>query len=271
MTGSFSLLDAAGEDDSAMRKCSLKNEKLYTSDLQINVRKIRTSLVMEVLTASPELVIVASTNPVKINSVKLGFAEMFPSRLFDFKGIEAASGVSDQPIGHEETRLGSKNRVENSLKAYPDADWYVGLEGGCILEETIEGSGASMYCIAYISIFEKRTKRWSCSTTGRFLLPNPLAKLVADGMELGLADAKYFNRSESCKKQDGTIGHLTGGILNRTTYYSHAVSLALVPFSVQSEHYYDNEVITMNSKQTESAKVEEDRRMRVLLSQLRGR
>jgi non-canonical (house-cleaning) NTP pyrophosphatase len=67
------------------------------------------------------------------------------------------------------------------------------------------------------------------SRTGAFYLPEEIARLVRDGMELGHADDVVFGRSNS-KQQDGSIGLLTGGVIDRTLYYEHAVVLALIPF-----------------------------------------
>lgn len=55
-------------------------------------------------------VIVASQNPVKINTTKLGFQLMLPDEEFEFIGVKADSGVSDQPMSNEETLNGAKSR-----------------------------------------------------------------------------------------------------------------------------------------------------------------
>jgi non-canonical (house-cleaning) NTP pyrophosphatase len=62
-----------------------------------------------------------------------------------------------------------------------------------------------------------------------FYLPDEVAALVRGGMELGHADDVVFGRSNS-KQEDGSVGLLTGGVINRETYYAHAVVLALIPF-----------------------------------------
>lgn len=56
-------------------------------------------------------VIVASTNPVKINSVEMGLSRMFPEVVFKVEGVSAPSNVSDQPMSEEETLRGAINRV----------------------------------------------------------------------------------------------------------------------------------------------------------------
>ncbi|MEN0049906.1 MAG: DUF84 family protein, partial [Bacteroidota bacterium] len=56
-------------------------------------------------------IIVASKNPVKIKAALQGFQEMFPEGFFEAEGIAVPSGVSDQPMGNEETYQGAWNRV----------------------------------------------------------------------------------------------------------------------------------------------------------------
>ena len=52
-----------------------------------------------------------SKNPVKINAAKCIFSIYFPERDIDCQGVNAPSGVPDQPIGEEQTRIGAQNRV----------------------------------------------------------------------------------------------------------------------------------------------------------------
>jgi non-canonical (house-cleaning) NTP pyrophosphatase len=53
--------------------------------------------------------------------------------------------------------------------------------------------------------------------------------LIQQGKELGEADDIVFNQSNS-KQANGSIGILTGDVIDRTALYAHAVILALVPF-----------------------------------------
>ena len=60
-----------------------------------------------------ELIVVGSKNPVKISCTQEGFMQAF-DRTFSISGVQAASEVSDQPMGLEETLLGAKNRAKNA-------------------------------------------------------------------------------------------------------------------------------------------------------------
>ena len=56
-----------------------------------------------------------------------------------------------------------------------------------------------------------------------------LASPVSQGIELGVADDMVFGRVDS-KRTGGSVGLLSGGLIDRTAYYEHAMILALVPF-----------------------------------------
>lgn len=177
------------------------------------------------------VVIVASNNPVKISAAKNGFTSMFPGVIFDFKSVGVPSGVSDQPTGNLETLLGATRRAENARRAVPEADYWVGIEGG------VEDDNGDLAAFAWIVILGRELI--GKGRTGTFFLPPGVANLVRQGMELGDADDVIFGTSNS-KQQNGAIGLLTGDVLNRTTLYEHAVLLALVPFKSPQLYRVEN-------------------------------
>ncbi len=166
-------------------------------------------------------IIVASTNPVKIQAALDGFQRMFPDQSFTAQGMSAASGVSDQPMTDAETRRGALNRVTNARQALPDADYWIGMEGGV---EDVEGE---LETFAWIVVTDG--VRTGKSRTATFYLPEETARLVRQGIELGHADDRVFGRSNS-KQQNGSVGLLTGDAIDRTGFYTQAVVLALIPF-----------------------------------------
>lgn len=168
-------------------------------------------------------ILVASTNPVKIQAALHGFQAIFPELEADVAGVAAHSGVPDQPFGDEETRRGAANRVRYVAKAYPDTDYVIGIEGGCTCHR--DGK-VSVYAWVVIEALDGTLGQ---SKTGTFYLPEEVARLVQDGMELGDADDVIFGKSNS-KQSTGSVGLLTGDVVTRTDYYVHAVILALIPF-----------------------------------------
>lgn len=166
-------------------------------------------------------IVVASTNPVKIESTQHGFVQVFPKADLRVSGISVPSGVSDQPMTDAETLTGASNRAHNAKSAQPDADYWVGIEGG------VENVNGVLHVLAWIVVLDKA--RSGRSRTATFLLPDEVAQLVNQGMELGDADDVIFQR-ENSKQQNGSIGLLTQDRIDRTAYYSHAVVMALIPF-----------------------------------------
>ncbi|MBL8146863.1 MAG: inosine/xanthosine triphosphatase [Anaerolineae bacterium] len=173
-------------------------------------------------------IIVASANPVKIRAALGGFQRMWPEQTFVADGVSIPSGVSDQPMGDDETLRGAYQRAAGAREARPNASYWVGIEGGCA-----EGAGG-METFAWVVVLGHATS--GHSRTGMFMLPDEVAELVRGGMELGHADDAVFGRSNS-KQEDGSVGLMTGGVIDRAAYYEHAVVLALIPFRQPQLHF----------------------------------
>ena len=171
-------------------------------------------------TSEKALIIVGSKNPVKIDCTEEAFSEMF-EKAFTVSGVQTASEVSDQPMGLEETLLGAQNRVKNARNFFPEADFWVGIEGG-LSEDSL-----GMFAFAWVCIENKKGKKGTAQT-GTFYLPDAIVKLVKSGMELGQADDEFFKENNS-KQKGGSVGILTKGKVTRSEYYSEAIKLALIP------------------------------------------
>ncbi|SNS12244.1 inosine/xanthosine triphosphatase [Belliella buryatensis] len=169
-----------------------------------------------------KLVIVGSKNPVKISCTDLGFHQAFDREAFLIEGLNVSSEVDDQPIGDEQTYLGAYNRAKNSKNVFPEADFWVGIEGG------VEEQAGEMYAFAWVVIIDP-TGKIGKAKTATFFLPNVITDLIKGGMELGAADDQVFNR-ENSKQGNGAVGILTNGAVNRKEYYAQAIILALIPF-----------------------------------------
>ncbi|MGK7294643.1 MAG: inosine/xanthosine triphosphatase [Candidatus Wenzhouxiangella sp. M2_3B_020] len=165
--------------------------------------------------------VVASSNPVKLRAVRGGFEAMFPDEEIDLLPVSVDSGVSDQPSGSDETLAGARNRARAASLSRPDADYWFGIEGG--IEDRDSGMAAFAWVVARCGETEGRGR------TAEFVLPEAVAELVRDGLELGEADDRVFGRSDS-KRKEGAIGLLTGNAIDRASLYREAVVMALIPF-----------------------------------------
>ncbi len=170
-------------------------------------------------------VIVGSKNPVKVGCTREAFSQAF-GKLGLVEGVDAISNIPAQPRSEEEALLGAKNRATHAKSLVPDADYWVGIEGG--VDEDPQG----MYAFAWIYVLHRSGKS-SQSKTGTFYLPPQVVALIQDGMELGHADDLVF-QAQNSKQQGGSVGLLTHGLLTREGYYQQAMVLALIPFLNES-------------------------------------
>ena len=166
-------------------------------------------------------VIIASKNPVKIKAVEIGFKKMFPSESFEYEGVSVSSDVSDQPMNDTETLEGATNRAEKARVQFQKADFWIGIEGG------IEKFNDEMNAFAWVVV--RTNSLTGKAKTGTFFLPRQVVALIDAGKELGEADDIVFGYSNS-KQKNGAVGILTGNVIDRTSYYTEAVILALIPF-----------------------------------------
>lgn len=166
-------------------------------------------------------IVIASANPVKLAAAHQGFEKMFPQESFELRSVEAPSGVRDQPMSSQETEQGAHNRACAAAKLVPQADYWVGIEGG--IEELDKEMAAFAWVVVYSPNLTGRGR------TGTFFLPPVVASLIRQGKELGEADDIIFGKNNS-KQANGAIGILTDDVIDRTRLYEHAVILALTPF-----------------------------------------
>ncbi|RMG66541.1 MAG: non-canonical purine NTP phosphatase [Bacteroidetes bacterium] len=165
--------------------------------------------------------IVASKNPVKIEAARRGFAALFPDVSCQCEGIGVPSDVADQPFSEEETLTGARNRAGGARAARPEADLWIGIEGG------VAPMDGGLGAFAWIVVEGKEQK--GQARTATFMLPPPVAVLLSEGLELGEADDRIFGQ-ENSKQVNGAIGLLTHDAIVRETLYRPAVIMALIPF-----------------------------------------
>lgn len=166
-------------------------------------------------------IVIASTNPVKVQAVVNGFRRLFPDTKSQVSTVSVPSEVAHQPLSDEETLRGALNRSNNARRARPAADYWIGIEGG------VQALNDELAAFAWI-VVQSETLQGQ-ARTGTFFLPPAVAALIREGKELGDADDIVFGRSNS-KQDNGAVGILTGNVIDRAQLYEHAMILALIPF-----------------------------------------
>lgn len=163
---------------------------------------------------------VGSENPVKINCVAEAAHAFWPQA--GAVGVSTDSGVSAQPMTDHEMLTGALNRARQALKKVDGSSYGVGVEGGVHDDED------GLWAYAWVVVID-REGRTGKGQSGRFLLPESVARLVRNGMELGDADDQIFGRNNS-KRKEGAIGILSDGLIKRLDLYKPAVTFALLRF-----------------------------------------
>lgn len=163
-------------------------------------------------------IIVASTNPVKVAAAEAVFQRIDPAPVLH--SVPVNSGVSEQPIGNEETRRGAVNRVQAVMA--PGYDYAVAFEGGVIRTEH-----GLMTC-AWCAVLDQNGVL-GIGGGANILLP-PIARHMIDaGAELGDVMDRLTGEHNT-KQHGGAIGVLTGGLMNRREAYQAILTLALARF-----------------------------------------
>lgn len=172
-------------------------------------------------------VIVASTNPVKVNAAEDGFKKMFPEEEIEVIGKSVASGVAHQPMSDNETFTGAKTRAENAKTSFPDADFWVGIEGG-VEENENDPTKSTMVAFAWVVVLGISNDVSGEARSASFRLPRVISELIRGGIELGEADDRVFGVQNS-KQQNGAVGLLTDNVVDRFALYCMPVVLSLIP------------------------------------------
>ncbi|MGO1308776.1 MAG: inosine/xanthosine triphosphatase [Kluyvera intermedia] len=162
-------------------------------------------------------VVVATTNPAKIQAILAAFDQIFGEGSCHIDAISVDTGVPEQPFGSTQTRTGARNRVANARQARPDADFWVAIEAG--IDE-----GATFSWV----VIESREQRGE-SRSATLTLPEVILEQVLAGEALGPV-MSTLTGIDKIGNKEGAIGVFTAGVLTRSSVYHQAVVLALSPF-----------------------------------------
>jgi inosine/xanthosine triphosphatase len=170
---------------------------------------------------------VGSSNPVKIEAVRLAVSGQWPDS--QVTGIEVASGVSDQPMSDDETKQGSENRARAvlaaGLKQTPSlaqdaVALGIGLEGG-----VFEAGRGEMYSTVWVSVCDQSGSFWQANGA-RILVPQIIADRIRAGEEMGPV-VQAITGEQDVRQKQGMFGVITKDFVNRTEEYSAIAKIAV--------------------------------------------
>jgi inosine/xanthosine triphosphatase len=167
-------------------------------------------------------IVVASKNPIKVSAARNAVCGQFPQSTLQLVAIAVDSGVNAQPMSDEETRRGARNRADEAGRQHAQADFWIGMEGG------LEKIGDRLMAFAWIAVRDYRG-RINEARSATLPLPECVVELIEAGMELGDANDKIFDTTDS-KSQGGAYGLLTNGLYTRESIYYQTLVIAMVPF-----------------------------------------
>jgi inosine/xanthosine triphosphatase len=171
-------------------------------------------------------IFVGSANPVKVNAVLAAAIETWPD--VEAQGFSVESGVSDQPFSDEETKQGAINRakaaLEEGLKINKEEIVYlgVGMEGGIV------DLDKEMWSTVWAAVVDQQGSV-TLSAGARFRVPDSVADKIRAKVEMGHAVAEIIGEENKnkIKQEQGLIGILTNGFIDRTEEYQGIIKLAL--------------------------------------------
>ncbi|MFT9821159.1 inosine/xanthosine triphosphatase [Lysinibacillus sp. NPDC056185] len=166
----------------------------------------------------PLRVVTGSRNPAKTAAVREAF-RLLTGAEPTVEGI-AVEDTTAQPMTDEETLAGAEYRARSARSARPEADFWVGIEGG------VETVGGRLMVNAWVVVLSGDAVGRSRSAT--FELPEAVAEPIRNGTEMGGITARVQQGGDW--REMGLVSELSSGVVTRTTYYVQPVVLALLKF-----------------------------------------
>lgn len=161
---------------------------------------------------------IGTTNQAKSTAVRIEWKKHVKGSTF--QEFNVMSGVSDQPIGDNETLTGAKNRALHVLKDSDiDIDIAFGLEGG------VKELDGVMY-ICNWGVLATKEGQVFMAGGAQIPLPEEVAKPIRAGEELGPVMDKYMMR-EGIRHKEGAVGVFTNGLVNRSDMFEHIIRLLI--------------------------------------------
>jgi inosine/xanthosine triphosphatase len=169
-------------------------------------------------------VMIISKNPVKIEATRDSFSQFYNNIKF-FELETANTNLAPQPIGEEETFKTSRRRVEYGRRIKPNFTFYVGIEGGVIINTRSNHARIVVYSsVGNNNVIE--TVR-GCEIP----LPSQWYEELVKQHHNELGDLMTnISGIPDIKQKQGAVGFLTRNVTKRYDILKQSVTMALIPF-----------------------------------------
>ena len=165
-----------------------------------------------------QIAVLGSTNPGKLDACQRGVDAWSPNFRFTFIGVNTDSGVSEQPVGLDETLLGARNRAAGALRAVAGASIGVGLESGVL---QVEGA---LFDVCACAIFDGTYMCVGLSSS--WPLP-PRVALELDRLGYNAA-FEAVTAAPADADGAGALSQLSDGVLSRPAQMQEALNVCLL-------------------------------------------
>ncbi|WP_461200983.1 DUF84 family protein [Anoxybacillus sp. TBDG-1] len=170
---------------------------------------------------------VGTKNNTKVKAVKAVFHEAHHTIM----ASDVQPSVSKQPFSDEETLQGAIERATLAV-SHQQADIGIGLEGGVFVAQD------GMIWLCNWGALVDRGGAVVVAGGARIPLPNEIGEQLKMGKELAEVMDGYANRYD-VRSNEGAIGILTNGAIDRTTMYTHIVHMLKGQYEHQKKGWID--------------------------------
>ncbi len=172
------------------------------------------------------IITIGTTNKAKIQALKECIESLGTFSDYKMTSLSVPSGVADQPLTMAETIQGAKNRAYNAFTLSPVKPTYsFGVESGLV---EAPGTQSGFLHLSLCCIYDG-AQYYIGSSTGFELPKNVLKKIIEDRLNLTQACVTSgISSKKNLGEEEGLIGILTHGKINRMEYSKESIYAALI-------------------------------------------
>lgn len=127
-------------------------------------------------------IVIGSLNPDKIGILQKVLREI--NFKMEVIGVKADSQVSSQPLDKDSTRKRAINRAHNARAAFPEADFWIGLEGG------LHNYQKGYFLVSFACLLDKKGKQY-IGEGEKIRLPKTVSQKIKQGEWFGKVIREY--------------------------------------------------------------------------------